>query len=286
MKIKIKIIKNLDYIINETDLYGVDEIEFVACCGNNYVDGWCPVHCKEELGADCVREQANAFIAILPGNITDSNILKILKKLNTFEKKVKSPLSKIYRVKGWQYNEYTDKSKMVICKHMLYVKYATRWHRNSAAHAVYTTHFRKYLLDVCKFYESNKDEKQLKEAKWIIDKLKKHGISIFGNIQHEGYDVGMVSLMKNLEIGKGCLRPDLDDIEKPPQPERSDFKIEDDYYMALLDWEQDIEDTEDDYYDLYGDLDERIPEHHGYGKIEKLYTKDFVKKQKVQRIIK
>lgn len=290
MAIKTKLIKHID-VVNEINLYGVDSIEFVGCENDGYSEDFYPVHCKEELGADCVRDGLTNIIVCLPQDITDKQIEKLTAKMHKFEKEVKAPKSKIYRIKGYEYEEdaygfKTSKRKLTIFKNMLFVSYGTRWACNSAAHAVYTTHLRKFILEATKAYKPKEDIKHLKQAKWLIQKLKKHGISIFGCTQHEEYDVGMVSLLKNLDMTQGCLKPKLDDAELPPEPKRSDFEDEEDYYDALDDWDWECQDAEDDFYELFGDLDERIPDNHGYGKIEKLYVKDFVKKQKVQKKVK
>jgi hypothetical protein len=285
MAIPVKIVHDLDSALESVGMYGSNEIEFLVVDGTNLIDSY-TTHCKEELGADCVRDAVNTFLVVLPDPISDSGVKKILDKIHAFEKSVKAPLTKIARVKGYgpiDYDNYDRElePKIEIQQNILYITHGRRWSRNSAAHAVYSTHLRKYIVEVTGHKGAQDDDKHIKQAKWLIDMLKIHGVTLFKNIQHEGYDVGMISLMKNLEVSSGCLHPVFDNKDIPPQPSLSKFGGDmNAYYKAYDDWYDEYGHMEDDFYEVYGDLDERIPDNHGYGKIEKLYVKDFVKSKK------
>lgn len=290
MAFPIKIVHDLEDALESIGMYGSNEIEFLVVDGPDLTDSY-TTHCKEELGADCVRDAVNTFLVVLPDPISDGNIKKILDKIHKFEKSVKAPLTKIARVKAYGPPNYDDNQiyndemndeltpKMEIQQNVFYITHGRRWSCNSAAHAVYSTHLRKYIVQVTGHHAAQNDDKHIKQAKWLIDMLKTHGVTLFKNIQHEGYDVGMISLMKNLEVGSGCLHPEFNSKDVPPKPTESQFGGNlNKYYDALDDWNDLYGHAEDDFYEIYGDMDDRIPDKHGYGKIEKLYVKDFVKK--------
>ena len=217
--------------------------------GEFSLSGW-TTYCKEEIGKQCVSNGYSRFVVMPPKRLSDEEVTELTSWLHEHEKEISIKRTRIVRVLGKP--------------NWLLIDASPRWNRNSVAHSLLTTWLRSAISN-CIGSDmktiADKDMTHLNRCVWLIDALKKHSMRVFGTLQHEHYDFGMVSFMKRLDTR------DFYTGKEDDEPDRYDYDSDEDWEYAMEEWDDYVNSSD------YGDLDEPLDAEHDYKKLIELYNK-------------